>query len=75
MYWLPCRTEYNAEFNADYNAEYNADYNADYNTEHNAIAVSSYITENTREYDPDSDSAIPSYTTTMTIDDCNRLLN
>jgi len=40
----------------------------------------SYITENTPEWDPDSDSAIPSYTTTMTIDKCkltttNRLPN
>jgi hypothetical protein len=75
MYRLPCRTEYNDEFNADYNAEYNADYNAENNTEHNAISVSRYITENTRELDPESDSAIQSYTTTMTIDDCNRLLN
>jgi hypothetical protein len=71
MYWLPCRTEYNAEFNADYNAEYIADYNADNNTKYNAISVSSCITENTRYQDPESDWAIPSYTTTITIDDCN----
>ena len=29
----------------------------------------SYITKNTPKWDPDSDSAIPNYTTMMTIDD------
>jgi hypothetical protein len=32
----------------------------------------SYITENTREQDPKSDSTIPSYTTMMSIDHCKQ---
>jgi hypothetical protein len=70
MYRLPCRTEYNAEYNADYNAEYNADYNGDYNTEYNAISVSKLHFREYTPIDPDSDTAIPRYTTTMTIDKC-----
>jgi hypothetical protein len=69
MYRLPCRTEYNAENNAAYNPEYNAEYNADYNTDYNAISVSKLHYREYAPIDPDSDSAIPSYTTTMTIDD------
>jgi len=70
MYRLPCRTEYNAEYNADYNAQYNADYNADYNTEYNAISASKLQYREYPPIDPDSDSVIPSYTTTMSTDDC-----
>jgi len=52
-------------------AKYNADYNADYNTEYNAISVSNVNhREYYPEYDNDSDWATPSYTTTMSIDDC-----
>jgi len=68
VYRLPCRTEYNA------------DYNADYNTEYNAISASKLQYREYAPIDPDSDSVIPSYTTTMTIDKCkltttNRLPN
>jgi len=53
MYRLPCRTEYNA----------------DYNTEYNAISASKLHYREYAPIDPDSDSVIPSYTTTITIDD------
>jgi hypothetical protein len=60
-----------AEYNAKYNADYNADHNAKYNTEYNAEFVTKlYYREYYPEWDPDSDSVIPSYTTTVTIDDC-----
>ena len=71
MYRLPCRTKYNAKYNADNNAEYNTDYN----TEYNAISVSNFHYREYASIDPDSDSAIPSDSTLMTIDDCNRLPN
>jgi len=59
-----------AEYNAKYNADYNADHNAKYNTEYNAEFVATlYYRKYYPEGDPDSGSAIPSYTTTMTIDD------
>jgi len=74
MYRLPCCTEYNPDnYWRDYNANFNAEYNDVYNTEYNAISVIKW--HYYPEWDPDSDSAIPSYTATLTIDDCNRLPN
>ena len=57
---------------SDYNAESDADYNADYNIGFNAISVPKlHYREYNPEQDLDSYSTIPSYTTTMTIDNCN----
>jgi len=50
-------------------------YGKDYNAEYNARSVPKLHYREYAPIDPDSDSAITSYTTTMTIDDCNRLPN
>jgi len=79
-YRRPCRTEYNPDY---YSRDQMKSCTAEITL---LIAVPntmtirirntmpylfrSYITENTPEYDPGSDSAIPSYKTTMSIDDC-----
>ena len=55
---MPYGRYYNAQFNADYNAEYNAEF-----------VTKLYYREYYPEGGSDSDSAIPSYTTTMAIDD------
>jgi hypothetical protein len=71
-YRRPCRTEYNPDYySRDHIKQpYGREYNADYNTEYNAEFVTKlYYREYYPERDPDSDSAIPSCTTTITIDD------
>lgn len=53
-----------------YGRDYNTDYNADYNSKYNAKYVTKwYDRECYPEWDPESDSAIHSYSTTVTIDD------
>jgi hypothetical protein len=76
MYRLPCRTEYNSDYySRDQIKCCTAEITMPYTMQITIPSTmpylcQSYITENTREYDPSSDSAIPSYTTTMSIDDC-----
>jgi len=63
MLRLLCHTEYNTETNTDYN------------TESNAMPVSMLHYWDYARIDSDSESVIPSYSTTMTIEDCNPLPN
>jgi hypothetical protein len=74
MYWLLCCTEYNPDYY--YSRDQIKWLTADHNAECNAISVAKlHYREYNSEQDPDHDPAIPSYTTTMTIDDCNLLQN